>query len=1152
MSVSIKVAMRCRPYSIDDKLGVQMVQNGEEEGEVNLLNSDYTTNRFAFTYAWWSAYGFDRHIQSNHDEAEAMTLMNQEMVYNSVGKKIKADLYEGNAVVLFAYGLSGSGKTFTVFGPDAVDIPEAWFKHAEPHPLWGIFPRLAYEMFKDKTDGWKITMKYFQNVVDTVRDLMSPVISEQHYKNGMKKDENGFMDIDWCCNKVLNDWDELRTVFMQANAKKAIAPTQFNHQSTRGHCIMTLEVEMPHPDMAGMKQKGRVYVCDLAGTEPAGDIVFAKYEKKVFPNGDIEHKYIGAHEDDRKTKELQNQGMKINLSLTEMAQFFMKMADAVKKKKLKPGASIPGCNSYFLCKFLKDTMLQARTYLFCAIRPEVKYHPYTFSTCNFAKNASVVKLQPKKAVAASSPAERKLMEELEQMKMMMDAMKAENEKLAAAGKGGEGDSKLQEMLAAKQAELMNVLASREGEEGGTGGAGGGGGANDAEERMMQQQREEYGRRGIHLTYFEKGTRTPHFINLDEDPFRSHRFMYLLDKPRTTFGSGGDIKPLSLTVAKNHCVVVKEGGEAAAATEPPPAGEEGPGKGEGGSASPPATYFLECGDGETFINGRLMSTSEKVAMSCYDRVAIGGELLLFDHPGARPLGEGAGEGEGPSPVAPPTAEFAVEELQAALRNKGKQAQEMLDERMKQFEEEKVKWEQQRQAAAQAGKAFDDAEPTMDEERERAWQSVDKEILDVLPKIKEAKNIVGLMDRDTLTFDVALQRTEDEVGVPKVKVRVENSDLVGEANSILLDPIDFLRGFSVLKDELVHLRNAKENGRTYVVDTHHDPIQLLFDNTFHLGTGVMFPEFMLYNLEMESDERVVDIKNVSAPYNNVGAFEMVWTPLPGPEEEDAGKDLMDVETEDDLLGKPWTYRVDLKGATGLPLMVSHAFVQYELGGQLFTTETVEQDTHNPVLEYSFVHHVERVSAELIASLKKPMQFRLWVSPYVINPKNLVSTDNPRVLNPNAAGTPLLRSGTTVGPDSLLRQGTVSASLTDGSIDPDKISVSQEYLHGLRVALETERRRVEELEAEVCRLNRELAVYRTPTPRSTDENGDAPRKSSQPCSPKKRLESAVETDRVLTNALKDTDRGGGAAGAAGGAADGGGGGGAPAPAGDAPAGP
>ncbi len=43
-----------------------------------------------------------------------------------------------------------------------------------------------------------------------------------------------------------------------------------------------------------------------------------------------------------------------------MAQFFMKMAEAVQKNTLKPGGSIPGCNSYFLCKYLKDTMLQAR------------------------------------------------------------------------------------------------------------------------------------------------------------------------------------------------------------------------------------------------------------------------------------------------------------------------------------------------------------------------------------------------------------------------------------------------------------------------------------------------------------------------------------------------------------------------------------------------------------------------------------------------------------------------------------------------------------------------------------------------------------------------------------------------------------------------
>jgi len=43
---------------------------------------------------------------------------------------------------------------------------------------------LAYEVFEEKQENWKITMKYFQNVVDTVRDLMSPTATEKHYKDG--------------------------------------------------------------------------------------------------------------------------------------------------------------------------------------------------------------------------------------------------------------------------------------------------------------------------------------------------------------------------------------------------------------------------------------------------------------------------------------------------------------------------------------------------------------------------------------------------------------------------------------------------------------------------------------------------------------------------------------------------------------------------------------------------------------------------------------------------------------------------------------------------------------------------------------------------------------------------------------------------------
>lgn len=55
---------------------------------------------------------------------------------------------------------------------------------------------------------------------------MSPVGKEMHYKNGMKKDADGFVDIDWCSSAVLDSWDDLRRAFKAANERKAIAPTQ--------------------------------------------------------------------------------------------------------------------------------------------------------------------------------------------------------------------------------------------------------------------------------------------------------------------------------------------------------------------------------------------------------------------------------------------------------------------------------------------------------------------------------------------------------------------------------------------------------------------------------------------------------------------------------------------------------------------------------------------------------------------------------------------------------------------------------------------------------------------------------------------------------------------------------------------------------------
>ena len=66
-------------------------------------------------------------------------------------------------------------------------------------------------------------------------------------------------------------------LIQSANTRKAISPTQFNHQSTRGHCILIMEVETTNEK--NEKQKG----CLKA-------VKIKKTKKKKRENKDVEIK----------------------------------------------------------------------------------------------------------------------------------------------------------------------------------------------------------------------------------------------------------------------------------------------------------------------------------------------------------------------------------------------------------------------------------------------------------------------------------------------------------------------------------------------------------------------------------------------------------------------------------------------------------------------------------------------------------------------------------------------------------------------------------------------------------------------------------------------------------------------------------------------
>mmetsp|Transcript_73075 Transcript_73075/g.174096 ORF Transcript_73075/g.174096 Transcript_73075/m.174096 type:complete len:1082 (+) Transcript_73075:101-3346(+) len=923
---TIQVAMRCRPFSVEDNLGVELVQNSMDPptGEVSLLHNKMGDRaRFAFSYSWWSAFKYENKIKAEDKAAaDAMKLMTQPDVYEAVGRRIKSDLMAGNAVVMFAYGLSGSGKTFTVFGPDAPDSPDAWYKHDTPHPLWGILPNLAYEIFQEKKEDWKISMKYFQNVVDIVRDLMSPQASEKHYKQGMKKDDDGFTFMEWCQSKVLHSWKDFRQAFMSANARKAISPTQFNHQSTRGHCIMTLEVEKPMEDDPSRKQRGRLYVCDLAGTEPAGDIYYADYQ--VVDDGSGYKDYIckGPHPDQAKTKELQDQGKKINLSLSEMAQFFMKMAEAVLQGKLKPGVSIPGCNSFFLCKFLKDTLLQAKTYLFCAIRPEVQFHKYTFATLNFAKNASVIKVTPKKATTNATEAERKLMAELESLKAAMEDLQNQKKQLEAAGTAVSEEEKQKEVEAAVAAKVaeMQKLQEKSVQEG-------------KGQKSDQELRDQYARHGMKLARLESDTTSPYFSNIDMDRFRNGTFMFVLSKPEMSFGPKGDFRPQSMAVLPDHCVVTCKGDNIA----------------------------VKAGKGPTYVNGAVIESGKERKLKAFDRLAVGSELLLLRIPGKEP-----------PETELPTPETAVQEYQSALVATAA-PQSLPMSPSKGSLKEDGKGEKKKVGLSEA-----------------AEQRIDQQAAELQPKMIQAENLCAIIDPSVpLVFELTVVHTElgtADADGEDIDLRV-NVTSASTNQSIVLSATEFNTVFNLLNDELGHMRDAVTYGGEYTIITENRPVVRFFDHMIHQGTCLVFVEFLQYNLDTDPDERHFKIFNIATNATagiEVGQLEVIWTPLAGPSDDGSGT-VEEIDDPQELLGKPWTYRLDIKKAINMPINVNETYVEYDFMGERFITEVQEypKGTREPDYAYSFVHHVPKVTEEFLSFLAEPFDLKIFVTPYVFTP-------------------------------------------------------------------------------------------------------------------------------------------------------------------------
>ena len=222
-------------------------------------------------------------------------------------------------------------------------------------------------------------------------------------------------------------------------------------------------------------------------------------------------------------------------------------------------------------------------------------------------------------------------------------------------------------------------------------------------------------------------------------------MFVLTKPVNEFGPGGDIAPLSMSVKAKHCTVFFD-------PDVPPTGEP---------------FKIVGGEGETYVNGAFVAKDEEIRVSHFDRIALGtGGFLTYL---VDPRLEEEGDKE------PPDAGAAFEEY-----SNGRMAHAMSDrvgaggntadaqklrEEMERFQKEKEEFATLKRQGSISGDGGGGGGGAASSEL------LDLELLDLMPKMKEARELAVMLGRPHLLFNVALQRGKEKEGTPNVKVNGE---------------------------------------------------------------------------------------------------------------------------------------------------------------------------------------------------------------------------------------------------------------------------------------------------------------------------------------------------------------------------------------------
>jgi DNA uptake protein ComE-like DNA-binding protein len=175
-----------------------------------------------------------------------------------VAPHIKA-LFQGLDVTIFAYGVTGTGKTHTMRG--GLRLAER-----------GVIPRLLSNVFRrgkkimKDTNGSTtvdVALSYYEIYNDKVYDLLEP--PEKRTPAGLPlREKDGKTIVVGLSERSCGDLKDFERIYLEANNNRVTAATKLNAHSSRSHAILRVKVTQT---TGGMVKESTASAIDLAGSE---------------------------------------------------------------------------------------------------------------------------------------------------------------------------------------------------------------------------------------------------------------------------------------------------------------------------------------------------------------------------------------------------------------------------------------------------------------------------------------------------------------------------------------------------------------------------------------------------------------------------------------------------------------------------------------------------------------------------------------------------------------------------------------------------------------------------------------------------------------------------------------------------------------------